>query len=497
MRLIWSSDDAHFILFVMITSDTLGRFRDALPAGRVVEDPDLIAPWTTDWRGKYHGAAAAMLVPRSTEEVATIVRLAATHGVALVPQGGNTSMVGGATPPPDGRALILSMRGMNQIRSIDAEANLAVCEAGVILQTLHEAANAAGRRFPLSLGAKGAATIGGLISTNAGGTQVLRHGTMRAQVEGLEAVLPDGNIYNGLAALKKDNRGYDLRHMLIGAEGTIGVITAASLRLVPAIAARVVTWAGIDSPQQALALLRHMDSALGDAVEGFEVMADDLLDVVVKEIEGARRPLESPAAWHALIEAVTDDSAEAEALKERVEAALASAFEQGIISDAAIASSDSQAEALWLLRESVSIAERAQGPAVQFDVSVPVSDMPSFMIDARAACEQAFPGTSATSYGHLGDGNIHFHVRPPRDPADRGAAWVASNGAAVSSFINDRVAAMGGSISAEHGIGQMKVGELARLASPARLAALRAIKGALDPAGIMNPGKLVPLATPA
>jgi len=194
---------------------------------------------------------------------------------------------------------------------------------------------------------------------------------------------------------------------------------------------------------------------------------------------------------------VTDDSAEAEALKERVEAALASAFEQGIISDAAIASSDSQAEALWLLRESVSVAERAQGPAVQFDVSVPVSDMPSFMIDARAACEQAFPGTSATSYGHLGDGNIHFHVRPPRDPADRGAAWVASNGAAVSSFINDRVAAMGGSISAEHGIGQMKVGELARLASPARLAALRAIKGALDPAGIMNPGKLVPLATPA
>lgn len=481
----------------MITFETLGLFRNALPAGRVIDDPDLIAPWTTDWRGKFHGAALAMLVPRSTEEVAAMVRLAAAHGVPLVPQGGNSSMVGGATPPPDGSALILSLRAMNRIRSIDPDANLAVCEAGVILQTLHEAANAAGRRFPLSLGAKGVATIGGLISTNAGGTQVLRHGTMRAQVEGIEAVLPDGSILNGLAALKKDNRGYDLRHMLIGAEGTIGIVTAASLRLVPAIVSRVVAWAGVDSPDQALALLRHMERALGDAIEGFEVMADDILGVVVAEIEGARRPIETTTAWHALIETVTGDPAEAERLNERVEVALAEAFEQGIVRDAAIASSEGQAEAFWHLRETVSLAEKSRGPAVQFDVSVPVTAMPAFMIEARAACEAAFPGCSATSYGHLGDGNIHFHVRPPRDTEDRGAAWVARHGAEVSRFVNDIVEAKGGSISAEHGIGQMKIDELARLASPARLAAMRAIKDAFDPAGIMNPGKLVPLATPA
>jgi FAD/FMN-containing dehydrogenase len=481
----------------MIPAETLALFRDALPAGRLIEDPDLIEPWTNDWRGKYHGTASAIAAPRSTEEVATILRLATAHGVAIVPQGGNTSMVGGATPPPDGNALILSLRAMNRIRSIDPDANLAVCEAGVILQTLHEAANAVGRRFPLSLGAKGAATIGGLISTNAGGTQVLRHGTMRAQVEGLEAVLPDGSILNNLAALKKDNRGYDLKQILIGAEGTIGIITAASLRLVPAIAARVVAWAGVDSPEKALALLRHMQDALGEAVEGFEMVSDDVLGVVCAEIEGTRRPIETPAAWHLLIESVTDDSAEAGALNERVETALAAAFEKDIVVDATIASSESQAEALWRIRESISLAEKSQGPALQYDVSVPVTAMPGFMIEVRAACEAAFPGATAASYGHLGDGNIHLHVRPPRDPEDRGAAWVANRGHEVSRLVNDLVEAKGGSISAEHGIGQMKIDELARLASPARLAALRAIKSAFDPAGIMNPGKLIRLAPSA
>ncbi|MET0240425.1 MAG: FAD-binding oxidoreductase [Sphingobium sp.] len=475
--------------------DAVKLFRDTLPDGRVTDDPDLVSAWTTDWRGKYHGDAAALLSPRTVQEVATIVRLAAEHGIALVPQGGNTSMVGGATPPADGKAFILSLRAMNAIRSIDTDANLALCEAGVILQTLHEAAADAGRRFPLSLGAKGAATIGGLISTNAGGTQVLRHGTMRAQVEGLEAVLPDGSILDGLAALKKDNRGYDLRHVLIGAEGTIGVITAASLRLLPAVAARAVAWAGVVTPEQALALLRHMESALGDAVEGFEVISDEILGVVCEEIAGARRPIEAPAEWHALIEAVTSDPADTEALTARMEAALADAFEKGLLVDATIAASDAQADALWHMRETVSIAEKAKGPAMQYDISVPVADMPAFMIEAARTCEAAFVGSSASSYGHLGDGNIHYHVRPPRDGGDRGAAWVAENGEAVSRLVNDLVVAWGGSISAEHGIGQMKVAELARLASPARLTALRAIKSAFDPHGIMNPGKLVPLAS--
>ncbi|MET0363914.1 MAG: FAD-binding oxidoreductase [Sphingobium sp.] len=476
----------------MIASSIVQLFKDALPHGRVTDDPDLVAPWTTDWRGKYHGTTAAILSPRTVEEVATIVTLAAEHGVALVPQGGNTSMVGGATPPADGDALILSLRAMNAIRSLDADANLAVCEAGVILQTLHEAAEAAGRRFPLSLGARGAATVGGLISTNAGGTQVLRHGTMRAQVEGLEAVLPDGSILHGLSALKKDNRGYDLRHILIGAEGTIGIVTAASLRLVPVIAARSVAWAGTASPEHALALLRHMEDALGDAVEGFEVMSDEILGVVLSEVPGSQRPIAGAAQWHALIEAVTADPAQADALTARMEAALASALDKGLLADATIASSEAQADALWKLRESVSQSEKAKGPAMQYDVSVPVAGMPAFMIDAAKACADAFPGATAASYGHLGDGNIHFHVRPPRDAADRGAAWVARQGETVSRFVNDLVVAAGGSISAEHGIGQMKVAELARLASPARLHAMQAIKAAFDPKGIMNPGKLVP-----
>ncbi len=475
-----------------MTKDKLALFRDTLPAGRVIDDPDLVTPWTSDWRGKYHGDAVAILSPRTVEEVASILRIASANHVALVPQGGNSSMVGGATPPADGNALILSLRAMNAIRSIDTDAGLAVCEAGVILQNFHEALEGTGLRFPLTLGARGVATIGGLISTNAGGTQVLRHGTMRAQVEGLEAVLPDGSILHGLAALKKDNRGYDLKHVLIGAEGTIGVITAASLRLVPAIASRTVFWVGVTSTVQALALLRHLEEMLGDAVEGFEILSDEIVDVVLSEVPGTRRPIASPAPWHVLVEAITSDPAAADTLTAKVEAALASAMEKGRLIDATIASSEAQAESFWRIRESVSSSEKAKGPAMQYDISVPVGAMPAFMIDAAAACEAHFPGATAQSYGHLGDGNIHFHVRPPRDPSDRGARWVADRGEEVSRFVNDMVVAAGGSISAEHGIGQMKVAELARLASPAQLAGLRAIKSAFDPCGIMNPGKLVP-----
>ena len=259
----------------MIGQESIDRFVALLGPKGVTTDADDLTPWLSDWRGRYHGAAAAMLSPASTQQVAATVKLAAALGVPLVPQGGNTSMVGGATPPADGSALILSLRRMNEIRSLSPEDNLAVCEAGVILSVLHDAAEAAGRRFPLSLGAKGSATIGGLVSTNAGGTQVLRHGTMRALVEGVEAVLPDGSIFDGLDALKKDNRGYDIKQLLIGAEGTLGVVTAAALRLVPAIAARAVGWGGGDSPAQALRRLRHAEETLGDSVEGFEVIADE------------------------------------------------------------------------------------------------------------------------------------------------------------------------------------------------------------------------------
>ncbi|MCW2381382.1 MULTISPECIES: FAD-binding oxidoreductase [unclassified Sphingobium] len=479
----------------MISETVLDAFRAIAGPRGLIEDRDLIVPWLGDWRGKYHGETAAILTPRSTQEVAAMVRCAHDHGVPLVPQGGNTSMVGGATPPADGSALILSLRAMNRIRAIDPAANLAVCEAGVILSTLHEAAAAVGRRFPLSLGAKGSATVGGLVSTNAGGTQVLRHGTMRALVEGIEAVLPDGSIHDGIAALKKDNRGYDLKQLLIGAEGTLGIVTAASLRLVPAIADRAVAWAGVEDPAQALALLRFLERRLGSVVEGFEVMARDTLGHVLDVIPDTRAPIETRTPWNALIEVDLDAADEEESAAARLEATLAEAFEQGLVVDAAIAASEAQTEAFWKLRESGSEAERAQGPALQFDVSVPIADMPRFMIEAAAACEARFPGATASSFGHLGDGNVHFHVRAPAGTGPgQGADWLGTHGEEATRFVNDIVVAMHGSISAEHGIGQMKIAEFARLTPPAQLNAVRAIKRAFDPQGLFNPGKLVPLA---
>jgi FAD/FMN-containing dehydrogenase len=478
-----------------VDAAVVDRFRPLLGPKGVIDSPDDIAPWTHDWRGRFHGATPAILSPASTAEVAAAVALAARLGVPLVPQGGNTSMVGGATPPADGSALILSLRRMNRIRSLSAQDALAVCEAGVILSTLHDAAAQAGMRFPLSLGAKGSATIGGLISTNAGGTQVLRHGTMRALVEGIEAVLPDGSIHHSLAALKKDNRGYDLKQILIGAEGTIGIVTAASLRLVPAIGDRAVGWVGVASPAQALALLRLLEARMGDLVEGFEIIADDGLGHVLSHIPALRSPIGTRTPWHVLVEAdlPAQDAAHAgPCATERLETALAAAFEAGIAIDAAIAANEAQAETFWRIRESLSEAERAQGPALQFDVSVPVPAMPAFMTNAAAQAERVFPGCTASSFGHLGDGNVHFHVRAPRGTGD-GPAWIAAQGKTISAFVHDMVVAAGGSISAEHGIGQMKRAELGRLAEPARITAMRAIKTAFDPRGIMNPGKLIPL----
>ena len=475
----------------MIGQHIIDRFAALLGPKGVTSEQDDITPWASDWRGRYHGAAAAILSPASTAEVAATVKLAAELGVPLVPQGGNTSMVGGATPPADGSALILSLRRMNRIRSLSPDDNLAVCEAGVILSVLHDAAEAAGRRFPLSLGAKGSATIGGLVSTNAGGTQVLRHGTMRALVEGVEAVLPDGSVFDGLDALKKDNRGYDIKQLLIGAEGTLGVVTAASLRLVPAIAARAVCWVGVETPADALRLLRLIEERLGDSVEGFEVIADDTLGFVLGHVHGTRSPIETRTPWHVLIEVDHADLSEP-GPSERLEGALAEAFERGIAVDAAIAANEAQAEAFWRIRESLSESEKAQGPALQYDISVPVAKMPAFMIEAAAAAEATFPGTTASSFGHLGDGNVHFHVRAPKGTSD-GPTWIAAQGQTINAFVHDAVVAAGGSISAEHGIGQMKRAELGRLAGPARIGALRAIKAAFDPKGLFNPGKLIPL----
>ena len=464
----------------------LDRLAGLLGPKGYTTDPDSMAPWLTDWRGKYTGHAAAMLSPASTEEVAAVVRLCAEEQVALVPQGGNSGMVGGATPDATGDQLLLSLRRMNRMRSIDTAARIAVADAGVILETFHHEALAHGLRFPLTLGGKGSATIGGLVSTNAGGTQVLRHGTMRALVAGIEAVLPDGSIFDGLAPLKKDNRGYDLRHLLCGAEGTLGIVTAASLHLVPAAAARRTAWIAIDSPEQALILLRQLDLSIGRELEGFEIIPNACLDAVLRHIPQTRAPIAAVHPWYVLAELAGESD---KALGDALERELAAALDAGLIRDVVIAKNDRESDDFWRLRDSISEAERAEGPALQHDVSVPVDRMPTFIAHNPARLTAAFPGTRALSFGHLGDGNVHHHVQPP--VGVDGAAWLAEHGAAVSRLVYAHVIELGGSLSAEHGIGQLKRDVLAELDSPARLAALRGVKAGLDPSGIFNPGKLI------
>ncbi len=442
-------------------------------------DPDAISPWLTDWRQRFTGRALGMASPATTDEVAGLVRLCAAHNVPIVPQGGNSGMSGGATPDETGHAVVLSLRRMNAIRSVDTATRSATCEAGVILQVLHEAAEAKGLRFPLSLGGKGSATVGGLISTNAGGTQVLRHGSMRALVLGLEAVMPDGTVFNQLVPLKKDNRGFDLKQLLIGSEGTLGVVTAATLKLEPAVAAREVLWAGTQSLPQARELLLLAEGGGGGGRGGGGGGGGE---------GGARQPLAEDHAWHVLIEMVADADG-AERLPDLAQRVLEEAFEAGLIDDATMAANETQAEAFWNLRESIAPAERALGPAVQHDISVPVEKMPAFVEEAVPQFEAQWPGTRAVGFGHLGDGNIHFHVIAPQG-VDR-ASWEAGDGKAISRQVHDMVTAWGGSISAEHGIGQLKRDELARLGDPVALSILRHIKQALDPQGLMNPGKLI------
>jgi FAD/FMN-containing dehydrogenase len=457
----------------------------------LTRDPELMEPWLTDWRGRFTGAALAMASPASTEEVSALVKLCAQHGVPIVPQGGNSGMCGGATPDESGHAILLSLRRMNKIRSIDPQSRQAVCEAGVILQSLHEAVEAQSMRFPLTLGGKGSATIGGLISTNAGGTQVLRHGSMRAQVLGLEAVLADGSVFDSLTPLKKDNRGFDLKQLLIGSEGTLGIVTAATLRLLPQIAGRSVVWAGLKSIADARQLLLLAEQIAGDTLEGFEVVPASSLAAVLEHLPNGRSPLAGTHAWHALIE-LAGSKQQAERLPALAEALLVEGHERGLVEDATIAANEAQAEAFWRLRDSIAPAERDKGPAVQHDISVAVEKMPEFVEQAVPQIEAAWPGTEAIAFGHLGDGNVHFHVIAP--PGVDSLAWQEGDGKAISSQVYDLVTRWGGSISAEHGIGQLKRDELARLGDPVSLAMMNAVKRALDPADLLNPGKLVPLA---
>jgi len=453
---------------------------------------DDMAPWLTDWRGRYTGAAIAMISPASTQETAEILRIANESGVAIVPQGGNSGMVGGATPDISGQSVLLSLRRMNRIRAIEPEDQLVVCEAGVILQNLHEALAADGQRFPLTLGGKGSATVGGLVSTNAGGTQVLRHGTMRSLVAGIEAVLPDGSIFEGLAALKKDNRGYDLKQLFVGGEGTLGVVTAATLKTVPALVDRCVSWAAVDSTDAAYQLFRFLSSRTPQSLEGFEIIPETCLNSVLRYIPGTRSPLEGEHRWHVLIEIVRDQP-DAQDPRSVTENLLADAMERDLIEDATLATSEQQAEDFWKIRDSIAEAERANGPALQHDISVPVPGMARFINEASPVIEARFPGTKVAAFGHMGDGNVHFHVKAPTGV--QAQEWMRDFGKQITPLVHDLVIAAGGSISAEHGIGQNKRAELGRLSSDARLSMLRAIKTAIDPKNIMNPGKLVPLAS--
>jgi FAD/FMN-containing dehydrogenase len=470
-------------------NSAISAMKAALGDKAVITDQDDIAPWLTDWRRAYTGSAPAIIAPASTRDVQRAVQIAAAHGIAIVPQGGNTSMVAGATPPADGSALILSLRRMTAIRSLNAESNVAVAEAGVVLETLHILANEQGWRFPLSLGAKGSATIGGLVSTNAGGTQVLRFGTMRSLVLGVEAVLPDGSIWEGLAALKKDNRGFDLTQLLVGGEGTLGIVTAAALKLVPAIADSATGWLAVDSPQAALRTLRRFEARSGSAIESFELVPRYALEMVMKHVPHARAPFSDHYPWLVLVDYVGADASAA------LTDLMQDAMDHALITDGVVAANQAQAAAFWMIRDSISQAERADGPTVAHDISVPVDAMPDFITQTARVVEAAFPGVTSNAYGHLGDGNVHFHVNAPHgaDPAE----WMQNVGKPATRMIYDLVTAAGGSLSAEHGIGQMKLDDYARLASPARVAAQQAIKAALDPKRIMNPGKLIPPNSPA
>lgn len=460
---------------------------DALKAaagdGNWTEDADVLAPRLVDWRDKFRGASPLLLLPRDTAGVAAIVRAAAAHGVPLVPQGGNTGLVGGGIPAADGSAVLLALNRMDRIRAIDPAGLTLTVEAGAILENIHAAARGVGCEFPLSLGAKGSATIGGLVSTNAGGVQVLRHGTMRALVAGLEAVLPDASILAQLTGLAKDNSGYDIKQLLIGAEGTLGIVTAATLRLVPAPLHRAVGWAGVPGPHQALALLARLRQASGGQVESFELMPDAGLQLVLDLLPADRAPLAGRHPWHVLVELAGPASLDALLID-----SFAAAAEAGEIDDATVAASSAQAAALWRIREELPLAERADGPALHHDISVAVAQMPGFALAASARVEAEFLGARVLAFGHLGDGNLHFNVRVP---VQNGAAWLATHGAAITALIYELVAAAGGSISAEHGIGVLKRAELARLGDPAKLAAIRAVKAALDPGNLMNPGKII------
>jgi FAD/FMN-containing dehydrogenase len=454
------------------------------PKGFLTAATDL-EPHLTDWRRLYHGKACGLALPANTEEAAVLVRLTAQHQIPVVPQGGNTGLSGAATPDESGQALIVNMRRMNRIRALDTANDTIIVEAGCILQQIQEAAAAADRFFPLSLTAEGSCQIGGNLATNAGGINVLKYGNARALTLGIEAVLPDGSVLDALTTLHKDNTGYDLKQLFIGSEGTLGLITAASLKLFPAFKARATAFAGLSSLDAAISVLARLRAATAEQLVSFELLPRFGLDLARKNF-GLRQPLDDAPDWVLLIEAATPSADFDIALA--LERALGEALEAGEVVDGLMVESEAQRQALWGLREGIVNSQPKEGASIKHDIAVPVASIPAFVTETAAALAQDFPAARLLCFGHVGDGNLHFNLLQPEggDPAT-----FLSLGPAINRLVHDHVAAHKGSISAEHGIGQLRRDELYRLKSPIALGVMRAIKAALDPDRRFNPGKVL------
>jgi len=461
------------------------RLDAAVGGAQVLTDDGDVAPYVTDWPGRFHGRALAVVRPGSTEEVAAVVHACAELQVPIVPQGGNTGQCGGATPDADGNAIVLSLARMNRVRAVDPDNATLTAEAGVPLATVQQAAADKGLLFPLSLAAEGSCTIGGNLSTNAGGTAVLRYGNTRDLVLGIEVVLADGRVWDGLRGLRKDNTGYDLKQLFIGAEGTLGIVTAAVLKLFPAPRTRATALAAMPDVAAAVRLLHDLRQALGDWITGFELMSAYTIALSRRHFPALPDPCPGHP-WYALIQA--DDCAADSPVATQLERTLGAALESGRVLDATIAQSGEQARALWALRENIAEAQRHEGPNIKHDISLPVSAIVHFLAEARDALAAALPGVRFVTFGHLGDGNLHYNLAAPEDVPPGSFIACAPR---ANRIVHDLVMAYGGSISAEHGIGQQKRDELVRYKSSVELDLMRRVKAALDPAGLLNPGKVL------
>jgi FAD/FMN-containing dehydrogenase len=465
----------------------LSAIKDLLGRKGYMVDPRTMAPFLVDWRQRYSGEASLVALPRSSKEVAGVVRICSEANIPIVPQGGNTGHVGGGVPGPEG-GVVINLSHMNRILNIDAAAMTIEVEAGAVLQTVQEAARGAGRMFPLSLGAEGSCQIGGNISTNAGGIHVLRFGNMRHLVLGLETVLPSGEQWNGLSPLAKDNAGYDLKHLFIGAEGTLGIITRASLRLFPAVKAETSLIFALADLEAVMSLLGAVRETFGERLVAFETLPRIAVDLVLKHIPDTRDPFSESHPWYALVELWDLEDPDSQSLQARATDGAAGMLEGGLASDAIAAQSGTQEAALWKLRESVAEAEKAEGAGFKHDVSVPLDRLAELVERGSEEVEKILPGARPIPFGHAGDGNLHFNFASPKGMSEDD--FLAHQGA-ISGLVHDLVNGMGGSIAAEHGIGRAKRDELRRLKGDTHLKMLRAVKTALDPKGLMNPGVLI------